>query len=91
MAGEGSRVRVVEDAEGVIRDLRALLAEEVKRREAAEAELAKLKEGSITMMKYVTNLQRKKHDEELQEMKQENKDLRARKEAPRGRIGLRRR
>ena len=65
------------NAEAIIAQLRKELEAERTARQAAEAELEKLKKGSIDMMKYVTNLQRKKHDEELEQLRQELKTARA--------------
>ena len=76
MGGERPQARIVEDPSDEVRQLRARLAEETRRRETAEAELEALKKGSVAMMKYVSNLQRKKHDEELEFMKQEVAELR---------------
>jgi hypothetical protein len=53
------------DVEELIAELRAQLADEKARREAAEKELENLQKGSIAMMKYTANLQRQKNDEEL--------------------------
>lgn len=71
--------RVVDDANATIRDLRAFLRDtearleraqedlrsEVRARESAEAEVESLKKGAQNMIKYVSGLQRKKHEEEV--------------------------
>jgi KaiC/GvpD/RAD55 family RecA-like ATPase len=53
-----------------LEEFRDMYSREEKRRAEIEAELENLKKGSIAMMKYVTNLQRKKHDEEMESMKE---------------------
>ncbi len=53
-----------------LEEFRDMYSREEKRRAEIEAELENLKKGSIAMMKYVTNLQRKKHDEELESLKE---------------------
>ena len=81
--------RVVDEANAMIKRLRQVIEDEREGRAAADRELENLKKGSIAMMKYVTNLQRKKHDEELESLKD---SLRAaqRPEAPRGGQGAKR-
>ena len=53
-----------------LEEFRDMYSREEKRRAEIEAELENLKKGSIAMMKYVTNLQRKKHDEELESLRE---------------------
>jgi hypothetical protein len=61
--------KVVDEANATLRALRDELRWEQRRRGEVEAELENLKKGSVAMMKYVTNLQRKKHDEEVEDLK----------------------
>jgi KaiC/GvpD/RAD55 family RecA-like ATPase len=53
-----------------LEEFRDMYSREEKRRAEIESELENLKKGSIAMMKYVTNLQRKKHDEEIESLKE---------------------
>lgn len=76
--------RVVDRANATIGDLRTFIRdmeERLKRaeeavqverraREAAEGELENLKRGSQNMIRYVSSLQRKKHDEEIRFMQE---------------------
>jgi hypothetical protein len=62
--------RVVDEANATIKRLRRVIDDEHERHSATQAELENLKKGSIAMMKYVTSLQRKKHDEELDSLKE---------------------
>ncbi len=63
--------KVVDEANATLKRLGAELNAERSGREEAEAELENLKKGSIAMAKYVTNLQRKKHDEELADLQEQ--------------------
>ncbi len=53
-----------------LEEFRDMYTREEKRRAEIESELENLKKGSIAMMKYVTNLQRRKHDEEVESLKE---------------------
>lgn len=64
-----------------LEEFRDMYAREEKRRAEIEAELENLKKGSIAMMKYVTNLQRKKHDEELESLKETIREEEGRRKA----------
>jgi KaiC/GvpD/RAD55 family RecA-like ATPase/chromosome segregation ATPase len=60
---------MVKNREIEINDLKAALAEEVKKKENAQTELTNVKKGSVAMMKYITTLQSKKSEEELAELR----------------------
>lgn len=70
-----------------LEEFRDMYAREEKRRSEIEAELENLKKGSIAMMKYVTNLQRKKHDEELEGLKESVREEESRRKALEEQVG----
>jgi chromosome segregation ATPase len=61
--------KAVDDANATLKALRDELRWEQRRRGEVEAELDNLKKGAVAMMKYVTDLQRKKHEEEVEDLK----------------------
>ncbi len=71
-----------------LEEFRDMYAREEKRRAEIEAELENLKKGSIAMMKYVTNLQRKKHDEELESLKETAREEESRRKALEEQVGM---
>lgn len=68
--------RVVDEANATIKRLHKVIDEERERHAATQTELENLKKGSIAMMKYATNLQRKKHDMELETLKESLREAR---------------
>lgn len=69
-----------------LEEFRDMYSREEKRRAEIEAELENLKKGSIAMMKYVTNLQRKKHDEEIDSLKDSVREEESRRKALEGQV-----
>ncbi len=70
-----------------LEEFRDMYSREEKRRAEIEAELENLKKGSIAMMKYVTNLQRKKHDEELDSLREGVREEESRRKALEEQVG----
>lgn len=79
--------RVVDEANAALKRLGAELNAERSRREETEAELENLKKGSTAMTKYVTNLQHKKHDEELADLQSQLRASEAKRRELEGRAG----